>query len=212
MRASMWGKKGLYGTALCCFVLLAGLALAEARAAKDVSIGRLIQCAGTAWADRNTKVPLAMNSPMYREDVVQTGDASSLKIQFGDTSTVSLAASSRIRLDAYEERGEDSRFAMQVLAGLSRIVTGQIVKDNEKGFSVTTAEATVGIRGTDCTVIREEGKTLVVVNKIANKEILLVNTHTREELVLTKRGQVAELTAKGSVLRDALPAELDAGL
>lgn len=211
MSTSMWNKKGLYGTALCCFVLLAGLAFTEARAAKEVSIGRLVQCAGTAWADRNKKVPLAMNSPMYREDVVQTGKASSLKIQFSDASTVSLAASSRIRLDAYEERGEDSRFAMQVLAGLSRIVTGQIVKENENGFSVSTAEATVGIRGTDCTVIREEGKTLVVVNKISGKEIVLVNTHTREELVLTKRGQVAELTAKGSVLREALPAELDAG-
>ena len=78
-----------------------------------------------------------------------------LQLRFRDGATLSLQPGSRFRIDAFrftEQEGragaEDQGF-FSLLKGGFRTITGLIGRDRREQYKVSTAVATIGIRGTD---------------------------------------------------------------
>ena len=84
-------------------------------------------------------------------EIINTGPASFAKVKFTDGSAVFLRPSTRFHIEEFEdaEDPEEDRSAFSLLKGGLRFVSGLIAKRDNSNFSLSTASATIGIRGTD---------------------------------------------------------------
>ena len=97
----------------------------------------------------NAAVPLTKGQPIESGDSVVTGGASQAQIRFTDGGLVSLAPNTQFNITNYanvDDPGKDS-FAVNLLRGGMRAITGLIGKRNRENYKVTTSTATIGIRG-----------------------------------------------------------------
>jgi hypothetical protein len=88
--------------------------------------------------------------------VVSTGERSHAVIKFEDGQIMALAERSSFRIVEYryiKERVRDSNMVFALLQGGLRFITGMIGATNRNAFRMTAGTATIGIRGTDATVI-----------------------------------------------------------
>jgi hypothetical protein len=118
---------------------------------------------GAAVEREGEKIALALKSPVYPGDTIITDANGRLRIWLDDDSCLSLGPDTVFTLEGYESEGNNPRFQSRLPQGLVRILTGKIVEANPGGFSVTTPEATVGIRGTIVVISSRWGKTVVYV-------------------------------------------------
>lgn len=97
-------------------------------------------------------------------DVLITGDKSRLQVLFNDNARVSLRPNSQLRIDDYfydkqqpstnATATQAGKSAFSLLKGGFRTITGAVTAGPDKsGYKVTTAVATIGIRGTDYSVL-----------------------------------------------------------
>ena len=120
--------------------------------------GTVVFVSGTASAQRGSAViPLSVNVPVKSGDVVQTGPASLLQLRMDDGGLISLKASSRLDLQTYVAplSGAQSggRAVLKLLKGGLRTLTGTIGSANRDEYELGTPVATIGIRGTDYSVL-----------------------------------------------------------
>ena len=91
----------------------------------------------------------ALNSgdPVFRNEIVKTGQESSAKLVFLDSTNLAVGPTSRVVLDRFVYEGGDSTqtVAVKLTKGLFRFTTGSLDKNS---YSVTTPEAAIGVRGT----------------------------------------------------------------
>ncbi|MCH7696731.1 MAG: FecR domain-containing protein [Proteobacteria bacterium] len=94
---------------------------------------------------------LSKGAPLYEGDALETGKDSFAVLAFRDQSRVSLKAETQFKIEKFQynikEPDKDSSFFRLVKGGM-RALTGLIVKRNPSAYSVATAVATIGIRGT----------------------------------------------------------------
>jgi len=92
-------------------------------------------------------------------DTVVTSSHSYVRIKFIDGASVILRPNSRFFIENYQlaEKAEESRSSFNLIKGGFRAVTGLIGKHNPGGYRVRTAVATIGIRGTDYSVVTCQG-------------------------------------------------------
>src|SRR3989304_10185463 len=95
---------------------------------------------------------LSTRSVVYAGDMLITEDKTYARVRFSDTSEVTLRPSTQFQIENYAfERTtpEKDNSAFRLLKGASRTVTGLIGKrGNLDAYKVSTAPATIGIRGT----------------------------------------------------------------
>jgi hypothetical protein len=87
-------------------------------------------------------------------DTVDTGPGR-VQLRFSDGAYVSLQPQSKFRIDAYRFDGKtdgSERGFFSLLQGGLRTITGLVGRTNKSNYQVTTAVATIGIRGTEYTV------------------------------------------------------------
>lgn len=87
---------------------------------------------------------------------VSTGDKSRAVIKFEDGQVMVLADRSSLRIDEYryvKERVRDSNMVFSLLQGGLRFITGVIGATNRNAFRMTAGTATIGIRGTDVSLV-----------------------------------------------------------
>ena len=149
-------KKFLQTGAVFVFVvLLAGQALAE-------SIGQVTAVIPGAYAVRGGQdVPLTVKSAIESGDSLRTDASGKVQIIFADNTTVTLGNNTVMDMQEFAMNEGDSAFKAHLGQGIMRTITGAIVEQNPKGFSVTTPEATIGIRGTIWTGMSRNGFTTV---------------------------------------------------
>ena len=97
----------------------------------------------------NAAVPLSKGQPIESGDSIVTGGAGQAQLRFSDGGLVSLAPNSQFNISNYADTndpGQDS-FAVNLLRGGMRAITGLIGKRNRENYKVTTNTATIGIRG-----------------------------------------------------------------
>lgn len=102
---------------------------------------------------------LAERSNILVGDVISTERDSYAQLRFNDGGQVTLRPNTQVRIEqfAYDERrpGGDN-FAMRLFKGGLRALTGLIGKrtNNRNAYRMVTSTATIGIRGTDYSVLQ----------------------------------------------------------
>jgi hypothetical protein len=95
----------------------------------------------------------AAGAQINQGDLVRTGENSWVLLTMTDGTSLTLRPATQMRFDRYryEPGGDPSQhsFAMSLLIGAFRSITGYIGRTNRAAYQVTTATATLGIRGTD---------------------------------------------------------------
>ena len=139
--------------------LLTAALLAPALAWAQATVQHL---SGTLFVQRadGTVRLLSERSEVRQGDVISTERDSYAQLRFTDGAVVTLRPSSQVRLDSYRfvdaQPGNDN-FVIALLKGGLRKVTGLVGRrGTREAFRLVTPTATVGIRGTDFSVIHVE--------------------------------------------------------
>jgi hypothetical protein len=139
-------------------LLLAAL-LAPALACAQATIQHLSGTLSAQRADGSVRL-LSERSEIRQGDVVATERDSYAQMRFTDGAVVTLRPNTQVRLDSYrfvEAQPGNDNFALALLKGGLRKVTGLIGRrGTREAFRLVTPTATVGIRGTDFSVIQVE--------------------------------------------------------
>jgi VCBS repeat-containing protein len=112
-------------------------------------IGRVEKVAGNATVARNgVALTLNMGDPVFKGDVVQTGQDSTLGISFLDGTAFNLSSTARMALNdmVYDPNGTSNSALISLVQGSISFVAGKIAKTGD--MKVETPVATMGIRGT----------------------------------------------------------------
>ena len=131
--------------------MLAGSGLVAPASAQDAAIGHIKSVKGTAKATRsNGDVMLAVGDPVYREDLLETGNGGSLGVIFLDNTILSLGPRTTVTLRDYEfePAAEKMSFLARITRGTLLYVSGVIAKLSPTAVSIETPVATVAVRGT----------------------------------------------------------------
>lgn len=175
----------------------------------SANTGTVTHVAGTLSAkkaDGTTRV-LTPRSEVGSGDLVSTERESHAQIRFSDGAQVTLKPSSAFRIDNFgfaKEKPKEDSFVTSVLAGGLRIVTGLVANRSRGKFSMGTAMATIGIRGTtfsahDCVAIACTGLKPAVYVGVSNGSVSLKNEAGQLNLAagqfaIIEKGQRPQLT------------------
>jgi len=117
------------------------------------SIGKLIFTIGKVQIiDASGKHKRARRgADIFQGDTIKTFVKGQAQIKFVDGARISIRADSEFKVDAYvySENPDKDKSEMSLIRGGIRAVTGAIGKKNKKSYKMKTAVATIGIRGTD---------------------------------------------------------------
>lgn len=131
---------------------LAGLVFAGAALAAEPT-GTVTHLSGTLAvkrADGSTRV-LSQRSEVREGDLLVTAADSYARVKFVDGSEVTLRPDSQFQIEAFKYeagRPEGDSALFRLIKGGLRSVTGLVARRSRDSFRVTTATATLGVRGT----------------------------------------------------------------
>jgi hypothetical protein len=129
--------------------LLSGFAVDHAAAQEAIGAVSRIQGEGSGMRGGATR-SLGPNASVFLNEVVSTGKAARLEITFKDNTQLTLGENAKLTLDRYVFDPAAGRGTIKFrLVGAFRFISGQVSKLAGSNVSVTTAVATVGIRGTE---------------------------------------------------------------
>jgi hypothetical protein len=116
--------------------------------------GRVDSASGSATIGRlgAQPRPLRAADQLNEGDLLTTGADSWVLLEMVDGATFTLRPNTRLRIDAYvysETEASKNKSLLSLIQGAFRAVTGAIGTLNRPGYTITTATASVGIRGTD---------------------------------------------------------------
>ena len=122
--------------------------------------GMVQHLSGTLSAQRadGTVRVLAERSAVSVGDVISTERDSYAQLRFTDGGQVTLRPNTQVKIEQYaydEGRPRSDNFALQLFKGGLRALTGLIGKrsNNRDAYRMVTSTATIGIRGTDYSVL-----------------------------------------------------------
>jgi len=94
---------------------------------------------------------LALRSPVYVGDRIQTTPGARAQVFLLDDTTISLGEESYMVIDefVFEGKPQEDVSSLRFLRGVIRNVTGRITQANPSRFQVKTGKAVIGVRGCD---------------------------------------------------------------
>jgi hypothetical protein len=127
------------------------LGFGDGRAMAQQAIGAVSRLQGAATGARGGSTrALAVNAPVFRNEVVSTGQAARLEVTFIDNTRLTLGENAKLTLDRYVFNPAAGRGTIRFrVAGAFRYLSGQASKLANSTVNVTTPVATIGIRGTE---------------------------------------------------------------
>jgi hypothetical protein len=142
------------------------LGLASISSAPLASNGTVTQLSGTLSvkkADGAVRI-LSQKSQVESGDTLNTEQDSYAQIRFADGAQITLKPSTTVKIDRFrfaDDKPQDDSFLYSLVKGGVRAVTGLIGKRSKDRYELSTATATIGIRGTtfsadDCVSSRAE--------------------------------------------------------
>ncbi len=187
-------------------IILLTLLLTLSIFAKDVATVTGLN--GNADIDRHGRlIKVKLGNKLQEKDIIITNANAKVQVIFEDETIVTVGKNSRFSIDEYlfEDSQEPvARFGM--LKGAMRTITGKIGKIAPRKFSVQTKTATIGIRGTNFTILeREDGSQ----NVFCTYGAISVSVNGVESIV--NQGFYADIVQSGAVTVKAFtPKELKA--
>ncbi len=185
-------------------IILLTLLLTLSIFAKDVATVTGLN--GNADIDRHGRlIKVKLGNKLQEKDIIITNANAKVQVVFEDETIVTVGKNSRFSIDEYlfEDSQEPvARFGM--LKGAMRTITGKIGKIAPRKFSVQTKTATIGIRGTNFTILeREDGSQ----NVFCTYGAISVSTDGIESIV--HQGFYADIIQSGAVeIKAFTPKEL----
>jgi uncharacterized membrane protein YgcG len=167
---------------------------------------------GTAQVQTGASAPrtLRLGDEVSQGDTVITGANSSLVLKFDDGQVAALTANSRMIISAYtyNPSTESGNVLLSLVTGGMRAITGLIGRRSPNQVAFRAATATIGIRGSDGTMVTD-GVSLVVTVKegvfvVTQGDLTL--TITAGEAVFLRPGQPPIRGSVASVLPQLPPA------
>jgi hypothetical protein len=136
---------------LLAFAARAQDAAAPAADQETGEVGQVATLQGAATVTRGNPgkvAALRINDPIFEHDTLATGPDGALGVTFDDQTTFSLSANTRIVVDAfvYQKGGAGNAANFNVAVGTAAFVASLVAKTGD--MKITTASATLGIRGT----------------------------------------------------------------
>jgi hypothetical protein len=134
-------------------VLACALALVPAWA-DDGTVSQLSGTLSVKRPDGTVRI-LSQKSAIRPGDTLQTERDSYAQIRFSDGGQITLKPNTAVRLDQFrfaQDKPQEDAFALRLLKGGLRAVTGGLGKRSQDRYEMTTETATVGIRGTTFSV------------------------------------------------------------
>ena len=138
------------------------LSYAASAANVDFTVGNV-----TAVNAVGVQRPLTKGAEISNGDTIRTGDGGRAQVRFSDGAMVSLQPETDFRVDDYQYSGKtdgQEKGFFSLLKGGLRTITGLVGRSNRDNYKVTTAVATIGIRGTEYTGALTPGSGELVVN------------------------------------------------
>jgi hypothetical protein len=141
-------QRFLVGHSLLGMLLMASTAWPQSQA----SIGRVSALEGQATVLRQGRFApesLALQKPVFQEDIIETDVASKLRLTLTDALVISLGEQSRLELKQflYDARRQTRTGRLTILRGVFRAVVKHLLP--ESTVEVITSTAVAAIRGTD---------------------------------------------------------------
>ena len=130
-------------------LLLSGFAGGQAEAQE--TIGAVSRIQGEASGTRGgAKRTLSLSASVFLNEVVSTGEAARLEVTFTDNTRLTLGEKAELTFDRYVFNPAAGSGTIKFgVVGAFRFLSGQVSKLASSDVSVTTAVATLGIRGTE---------------------------------------------------------------
>lgn len=115
--------------------------------------GRFINVTGevSIVAPDGSRRAAQRNDSLREGESIVTGGESLAQLRMRDGSLFSVRADTEAKLDQFRYAGRDDReagFAMSIVKGGFRTITGLIAQLNRSNYRITTPAATIGVRGT----------------------------------------------------------------
>ena len=139
----------LHRLIVIAMMLLFGFVSGQAAAQEAIGVVSRIQ--GEARGTRGgTTRALGLNASVFLNETVSTGEAARLEVTFNDDTRLTIGEKAKLTLDTYVfDPAAGSGTIKFGVAGALRFVSGKLTKLASADVSVTTAVATLGIRGTE---------------------------------------------------------------
>ncbi|MBI4195446.1 MAG: FecR domain-containing protein [Betaproteobacteria bacterium] len=112
--------------------------------------GEVIHAQGITSAQQPGESPrfVAKGDPLHEGDIVSTGERGFAVIGLRDGSKMTLRPNTTFVIDKFSHGAGEESALLRLVKGGVRALTGLIGKRNPQGMRVSTATATIGIRGT----------------------------------------------------------------
>ena len=179
-----WHQRILLISAILLVTGLTGKsAVAQTRVGEAAVIkNEVVRVAGSATRQIN------VGDGLLRDEIVRTGVDSAARLVMADSTNLSLGPGSTLKLDRTVFNDEHSYrdIAIRLTAGAFRFVTGNSAKT---AYKITTALATIGVRGTKLDILVQK----ILPLKLSNTVVL----QDGAARVCTLAGQCIELTQPG---------------
>jgi len=158
------------------------LACPPAYAAKQVATVVATRGDVQAFDAKGKSRPLAIQTPIFEEDSIKTGEHSQVQIMFSDNTLINLGNATTMKIAEYRWQPEqkDGALKTQVKEGTFRVMGGALTKTAPQNFKTETPTATIGIRGSMyagfvtpdfLSVVFQGGKGIEVTNAFGTVEI-----------------------------------------
>jgi hypothetical protein len=108
--------------------------------------------------------PLNPGDPVYRDELVRTGEDSTAKLIFLDSTNLAIGPKSRVTLDQFVYAGEvnGQKMTVNLAKGIFRFTTGALDK---RAYTISTSTASIGVRGTVLDIAVTAGRTGVTLRE-----------------------------------------------
>lgn len=132
-------------------------------------------------------------------DTLFTNANSQAQIVFTDNTLITFRPDTKFSVDQYEfdaksKKKSVGKYIMNLLAGGFRTITGLIARKNPDDYQVNTPVATIGVRGTDFSVVLKDGQLLMAQYEGAP----CLNSTTGQTLCLSKANPYGAVPAEGA--------------
>ena len=139
----------LHRLIVIAMMLLFGFISGQAAAQEAIGVVSRIQGEAHGTRGGTTRV-LGLNASVFLNETVSTGEAARLEVTFNDDTRLTIGEKAKLTLDTYVfDPAAGSGTIKFGVAGALRFVSGNKTQLSNSNFSVTTAVATLGIRGTE---------------------------------------------------------------
>jgi hypothetical protein len=144
-----------------CALFLLAAPLYPATAATEIGKATIVVSNVTGTVDNVTK-RVVINDNVEQNEVIATSPDGATEIHFADGTVIKVGPNSKVVLDKfiYDPNPSKGALVVSLSAGVMRFTTGNMPHEN---YKITTPDGTLGVRGTDLTIVVFSGGTVVQV-------------------------------------------------